>query len=410
MLPTLRDVLALPAVLAGRPVVRAGEAGLDATVRWVHVAEISDIAGLLEGGELILTTGIALPRSGESLRRYVEGLVSVGVCGVVVELGRRYREALPAALVAAAGAAGLPLIELHRETPFVAVTQAVHTAILDARMRQLAASDDRERHRTLLTELALTAEVQADLGDRAEALGVPLRGRTLTGVAVRTTGAAAPTALLRDLAMRLADTLRAVQVPALVGLLDDLHVAVLLSQPDPRRVDGVLQRLCDQAHALGRRDGVTFVVGVGASATGLETASTSVRDAVRVALAAVNLAPRGGWYRAADLRLRGLVHELRDDPRLREFAERELAGVLADRQADSLLEVLDAYCRSGGNKSAAAAGLYVSRASLYDRLAKLERVLGVDLADADVVLGLHFALLVRQAVEQPAASVRAQGT
>ncbi len=414
VLPTVRDVLALPAVSAGLPVVRSGEDGLDRTVRWVHVSEISDIAGLLEGGELILTTGIALPGSARELRRYVRDLAAVGVCGLVVELGRRYRGALPAPLIAAAADAGLPLVELHRETPFVAVTQAVHTAILDARMRELVAYDDRERHRTLLTALALAGDVPvepADLVSRADALGVPLRDRVITGAVVRTRAPAPPpAALLRDLANRSADTLRAQGVAALVGLLDDHHVAVLMSQPDDRRVDPVLQRLADQVHAAGGHRGpAELVLGVGASVHTVAQAAASIREAVRVSATAATLAPRRGWYRAAELGLHGLVHDLREAAALRGYVARELAALDGHDDADHLREVLTAYCRNGGNKTATAAALFVSRASLYDRLAKVERVLGVDLGDADVVLGLHFALLARATLAQPEAAVRAFG-
>ena len=45
----------------GSPRLVAGEDGLDRPVRWVHVAEVPDIATLLRGGELVLTTGIGLP-------------------------------------------------------------------------------------------------------------------------------------------------------------------------------------------------------------------------------------------------------------------------------------------------------------------------------------------------------------
>src|SRR4051794_28533278 len=139
LLPTLAEVLELPAVRRGEPAVRAGSAHLDRPVRWVHVSEVSDIAHLLEGGELILTTGIALPEAPAALTTYVDELAAVGVSGVAVELGRRYQRALPGELVQAAERAGLPLLELRRETPFVAVTQAVHTLILDARMQELIA-------------------------------------------------------------------------------------------------------------------------------------------------------------------------------------------------------------------------------------------------------------------------------
>lgn len=59
--PTVREVLALDPVRRGAPRLVAGAAGLDRPVRWVHVAEVPDIATLLGGGELVLTTGIGCP-------------------------------------------------------------------------------------------------------------------------------------------------------------------------------------------------------------------------------------------------------------------------------------------------------------------------------------------------------------
>jgi len=151
MLPTLADVLDLPALRRADPHVRAAADKLGRAVRWVHVSEVADIAHLLEGGEFILTTGIALPDDPDGLARYVQDLSAAGVSGLAIELGRRYTHALPDELVAAAHRSSLPLIELRRETPFVAMTQAVHTLILNVRMQELIASDEAHQAFTALT-------------------------------------------------------------------------------------------------------------------------------------------------------------------------------------------------------------------------------------------------------------------
>lgn len=59
MIPTVRDVIGLPVVQAGDPEVVSAE-NLDCPVRWVHVSDMPDLAGLLHGGELVLTTGAGL--------------------------------------------------------------------------------------------------------------------------------------------------------------------------------------------------------------------------------------------------------------------------------------------------------------------------------------------------------------
>ncbi|WP_436701120.1 PucR family transcriptional regulator [Nocardioides sp. BYT-33-1] len=151
MLPTLAEVLALPELQRGDPVVLAGAGRLDRPVRWVHVSELSDIAELLSGDELLLTTGIALPASSSALRRYVDGLVGVGIAGLAIELGRRYTDALPPALVAAAEERGLPLVAFRRETSFVSVTQAVHRIVVNAHLAELEASEEAHRAFTRLT-------------------------------------------------------------------------------------------------------------------------------------------------------------------------------------------------------------------------------------------------------------------
>ncbi|MFI6824581.1 PucR family transcriptional regulator [Micromonospora sp. NPDC050187] len=142
MFPTVREVLALDPVRHGAPRLVAGERAVDRPVRWVHVAEVPDIATLLRGGELVLTTGIGLPADDAGLRAFIETLADVRVSGLVVELGRRYFGGVPRVMAAAAARRGLPLVELRRATPFVRITEAVHALIVDAQLHELRATEE----------------------------------------------------------------------------------------------------------------------------------------------------------------------------------------------------------------------------------------------------------------------------
>ncbi len=162
LFPSVRQVLSLAPVRSGEPRVVAGAEHLDKLVRWVHSSEVPDIASLLRGGELVLTTGIGLPTDDAGLRAFIAELAEVQVVGVFVELGRRFTEALPKTIVAAARKHGLILVELRRVTRFVQITEAVHALIVDAQLAELRATEEiHQRFTELSVEGAEPAEVVA---------------------------------------------------------------------------------------------------------------------------------------------------------------------------------------------------------------------------------------------------------
>lgn len=188
-LPTVAEVVAMDEVQRGEPVVVAGHAGLQERVRWVHVSEVPDIAHLLGGGELILTTGIALPDMPGSLEHYVRDLANAGAAGVVIELVRRYL-AVPTELVRAADSIGLPLVALGREVPFVAITEAVLSRIVSARPPNLHADDG--MHRALHT-LALESGSLEEIAERmADLAGCAVVVENLSHQPVAFAGAGRP--------------------------------------------------------------------------------------------------------------------------------------------------------------------------------------------------------------------------
>ena len=535
VLPTLREVLALEVVSAGRPRVVAGADRLDTPVRWAHVAEIPEIPGLLRGQELVLTTGVAMPADTEGRLRFLQALAEVPVAGLVVELGRAFTHQLPQALVRGAERADLPLVELRREVPFVEVTEAVHTLVLDAQVAQLRATQqvhevftemsvegaapeqvlrqvarmagsavvlenlahqvlahdaggrdpapllarwearsrmarpegrtgwdadagllittvgargqdwgrlvvvmdsppeptdvvlleraastlalnrliardleglERQTHRSLLAALLAHSEPHADVLLRARALGVPLESRRLLGVVVRPGGPAGPygglegQARLRDLAEAVAGAARASSLDALVGALDDKGIGLLAALGPRQRDVDVLPRLAEEVRRavrgrLPHLDADRLVVAAGSLVGGARDARRSLLEAIQVADAGAHLRGGAPYLRLSDLRLRGLLQLLADDPRVHTFLERELGPLLSHDAAtgEDTVGALRAYLAAGRNKSQAAAAAHVSRPAFYDRLAKVERVLGADLDDVETCLSLHVALL-----------------
>lgn len=139
-----QDELRLHAVRLDRP---------DATIRWVATSELEDPAPFLEGGELLLTTGLATRGWRSQWDGYVERLVGAGVAALALGVGLTHRRA-PAALVRACEQHGLNLLEVPRETTFVAISRAA--------VRLIEQRDESEAKLALETQRQLTAAAVRD--------------------------------------------------------------------------------------------------------------------------------------------------------------------------------------------------------------------------------------------------------
>ena len=144
--------------------VLAGEAALDAPVRWVHISELADPTPWLSGGELLLTTGLQLGDEGDQ-RAYVDRLVDHGLAGLGVGVGFAH-DSVPPALVEVAAARDFPLFEVPYELPFIAVTEQAFTRLVNeqyALLRRSIAAQER-LHRVVLAERGLDGIVGALAG------------------------------------------------------------------------------------------------------------------------------------------------------------------------------------------------------------------------------------------------------
>jgi PucR family transcriptional regulator, purine catabolism regulatory protein len=299
----------------------------------------------------------------------------------------------------------------------VVLVERTATALALARLlTRQHESLERQAHGTLIG--SIMSGGQADLDEaaaRARALGVQVTGRQLLTMVVglRQGGRGLPAhARLLEIADALADACRRERIPALVGSLGETGVGVLLSADRGADPDAVLTAVC--AAARQRLPGGDPVIGAGSAAATLSEARRSLLEAQQVAdaAAASPSAARGRpYYRLADLRLRGLLHLLGDDARLATFVDRELGPLIAHdmSQGTGLTKVLGAYLAEGGNKAAAATRAHLARPTLYERLAAIERILGVNLDSAESRTSLHVALLAVLAGHYPRGRAAVRG-
>lgn len=242
---TVGDVIDLPVIRAGLPDVLS-TAGAERTVRWVHVSDLGDLGHLLEGGELVLTTGEALRRDP---RRYLENLARAGALGMIAEFDDSFP--IPPEIGPVAVELGLTAVVLRREIKFVEVTEQVHRSLV---AEQYAAVEFAHRTHETFTQLTMRRASPAEITNSvAVLLDSPVVLENLQHHAVASAGASAAW-LLHDWERRSrlhASDVASNDVPgqALWTIVDvgrgDDHWARLIvpeSQADQQRTAMVLER------------------------------------------------------------------------------------------------------------------------------------------------------------------------
>lgn len=105
----------------------------------VHISELEDPTPYLEGGELLLTTGIPLAGPSAKVPAYVQRLVDRGVAALGLGLGAGVDD-VPAALIDACAGAGLALVLVPDGIPFMNVSRAYWELVGREGQADLAAS------------------------------------------------------------------------------------------------------------------------------------------------------------------------------------------------------------------------------------------------------------------------------
>lgn len=114
----------------------AGHAGGDRQATWAHVCELEDPLPWLEGGELVMTTGMAVPEQPDAQVEYLARLTSAGAAGLAISRELR-APALSRQLADEADRRRFPILLVSIEVPFVAIARIVITANQDAAHREM---------------------------------------------------------------------------------------------------------------------------------------------------------------------------------------------------------------------------------------------------------------------------------
>ncbi|MEB4616119.1 PucR family transcriptional regulator [Leucobacter sp. M11] len=395
--------LDLPEVVRARPEVLSGTRLAHLPCDWVHTSEIYEIGPLLQGGEVLLTTGLGLvKRSPEECREYVRSLARAGVSALCIELGRSFPR-LPEALRAEARELGFPLVVFHEVVPFLEMAKASFARIrpsgtgerapvplASVQLRQgalildLLRSGSPDAHGPTLTRLAESGfRVRPDEAIQLWCLRPSAGGPALTP--------AGPVSELFAPPVPGAPSAH-IHVPRSYG---ELVLTVRSAEND---ADTPASRARHLAEGLGTA-GVpphTLIAGprVGALA-GFPAALAEFQDQLRFVQ---EMAVRPGLVSHRELSSTVALGRCVREPAVQSLAAAQLGPLLAYERAHGtrLIDTLEAFFEAGLSVTAASGTLGIRRQTLYARLRKVQEVLGSDVLERSASrLALELAITSR---------------
>jgi len=316
--------------LVGEPV------GLDRTVRWGLPTDLLDPSPYLRGGELVLTSGISM-RDAAAQRAFVASVRRTRPAAIGYALGV-VESTVPPALIEAANEAGLAVLSVPPDVPFLEITRRIaheqqrHDAEELAR-ESVGAIFDMVR-RGHASSIVLREPLEGALGEVPGVWILAARGRVL-----RPGGR------------------------SLVGTTGGHSIAIVpATQPGPPPAD-----------LLGDDVGWSGPAELGALA-----------GALREAVAAASLASRHGAPRGPrDLATwDGLIERLTPE-QLAPFRDRLLAPVVDydARHRTGLVETLERLCHHDGSVQSTAEELFVHVNTVRKRVGRIEALTGMSPLD-----------------------------
>jgi purine catabolism regulator len=124
---TVREALGFPALSSVR--LRAGRSGLDNRITGVNIIEVPEVLKWLRGGELLFTAFYAFRDDPEAQTRLVRDLAAKGVAALAIKPGP-YLPEVPEYITVPADQAGLPVLELPPDIPYMDIARPILQAVM----------------------------------------------------------------------------------------------------------------------------------------------------------------------------------------------------------------------------------------------------------------------------------------
>lgn len=384
----------------------AGEKGLNRIVKWVHVVEVTNIRNLLNGDELILSTGVAWKGNEDLFVSILNQLIEIHAAGLCIEMGT-YLSEIPAEAIRIANQNNFPIVIFQKEVPFVEITQDIHTMIIHKQYRKI--SD--------LRKLFIEEKKRAEENEWLQGW---LEGEHtldsihdyLHGYGIKLKSPEAVVLLAKVHTFKEKSNQDVTYIKLLfqsvfeqngfaifsVEKRNELIVILLNNRPNKNvkeRIKKAIEAIED-SEFLRKKNTSKIFMAAGKFVerlTDIHKSCLTAKETLRIQ----QEMDKEKTYFYEDLHLYRLISQMSRHMDLQELVMEYLQPVIHHDQTynSKLLETLKVYLECNGSKQETANKLFIVRQTLYHRLQKLENLLGKDFMNHEKRVAFEFMMLVK---------------
>lgn len=367
----------------------AGDSGLQNAVQWVYIAESLAGPGYLNGGELILTTGILCKEDPNWLYSFIKGMIHEKTCGLILNIGKYINpEHITSEILSLCNVSGFPLFTMPWETAISALTH-------DYYGRLFTDSQRREKIDHALLDLIHQRQDSTLLLSELEEYGYPVYqsyGLIYIHLTSQSSLPVSPLAQSNRLSLTIEHRLRSLSLQCHLCSTDS-YCIVLIPQQELHRMDTAARDIRDFISI--QYPLLQFTIGIGSRAATLANLPRAFFHARSAAMIA--LAQSKTLLSFDDLGIYQILLSVTDRGILRDYVRRHLHTVEAyDRETQSnCTEVLHQYLLYDGSIQRIAEAIYCHRNTINKKVRILRENLGYNLSDAYARFELLLAFCIR---------------
>lgn len=389
-IPELTEVLKL----------KAGENGLEQSVRWIYFADCLQcvkseyrIENYIHGGEFVVLTNPSVTDDSQKLLELIRQMQDHGITALGINEGQ-----ISEKLEEYCEEKNLPLFELPEKYPLIDLSQII--------CRKLVLEENDRNAAEQLFSSILDAEHLSRERVMAQAryLNIDLEGSFFVAEFAFASGNAESGWENDDSLAAGRNVKRMIRAEFSTYIKKDILIlpqagSILALLPEREteesHIKEIFTRIADRAQ---REYGINLMIGVGNSKAYLDEVKDSRNEASSALRAAEVSGLKGQIFFYRDQGLYTLLSHVDDSRILDTYVEEKIGKLLqADEFNDgNLSETLENYLNCSCNAKKTAEEMFLHRNTLNYRLKKIREILGCDLESLDTCLELKMAFLVKR--------------